>query len=546
MITRENIINQSYWVDEAIVLADELVRVKKVSDQGAYWECNIRDKFLRNITVSSGSIYSGGAGVILFLLVLHKEKKEYYNTILEAVSWVYSFYTHNECTDYSFINGRMGAAYVMLKVYDLTAEEMYLQYAVELVKKCGVFIKTCKTSDFETGISGVLYVLVQLHVRYEHPEVFQNIQTCLVSLWCTYLNWKLCDSIDQSLSFYRSHIDDWILAVEEVVAYYPHADYMTFLSSLKREQRDFFEVKEYIVTSGSWSRCLTYFMSQSNHDRIFDDNFNETGSFDANVLQAKNTFSKETIGLAFRYMSLGMRKQVFEFFSTPLNIQVKDQNILAGRKCLILLILERRFHKTVYLLRRHFDQEWIKWLDEQKDVKTLDESFSKLVIEMKGSYAQLLVKIYQAEKDIILLKREVDYTYRLLKKRVEIKNNTVLIKVNGWSPSADLTIKKCDHVQLYVVPMSVRPGALNEQLAQGEGFFCLFLGDKRVHFRRQREFCYLLLQKLSNQRTAKLSDLTSEMLELFDCRSEEDRKNVVLVTLNELRKLAYAGIVILG
>lgn len=112
------------------------------------------------------SLYSGSAGIILFLLELSRyTQEERFFAVAEQAMNNLIQYCRNTPTDYfALLSGRMGAVYLAVRFYQITKDASYLHSAFELSNNAKDFLHSSQLeSDFMNGTAGTLLGLLHLH-----------------------------------------------------------------------------------------------------------------------------------------------------------------------------------------------------------------------------------------------------------------------------------------------------------------------------------------------------------------------------------------------
>ncbi len=166
---------------EAIRIGDDILQKAKTDKNGTYWETLTSfeegGEYKTKLYVAD-SIYSGSAGIILFLIELHKKTNDiiYYNTVKDAAKWLVKYSEENEMDYYAFFTGRMGVAYTLVKCSLFLKDDSLKKAGLDLAKDCGKFlISERPVDDLINGYSGALIGLMHLHVLTNESWLLEKV-----------------------------------------------------------------------------------------------------------------------------------------------------------------------------------------------------------------------------------------------------------------------------------------------------------------------------------------------------------------------------------
>ncbi len=145
-------------------LGDQLLRDADWTEQ-LPWETLTSDADSNYSWARSESLYSGSAGIALYLLELGRYTGEQRFTDA-AEKAITSTLEHCRTTPnpyYALITGRMSVSFAALRFFERTGKRSYLDAALELVKNCKEFLTPSSADDFINGTSGTLLGLLLLH-----------------------------------------------------------------------------------------------------------------------------------------------------------------------------------------------------------------------------------------------------------------------------------------------------------------------------------------------------------------------------------------------
>lgn len=159
-------------------IAEDIIGDAIFNQDGLYWESLKLHENENSNKIFSESIYSGQAGILLFLIALYKiiPAKKYMDTIIAGLKYLTTHCKNNPSLNFSFFSGRMGVCYVLLKAYDLTKDQSYLDYAIEFSKGCEKFIIEPGTpDDLLNGTAGTLLGLLHIYSYVPNQQIKSNI-----------------------------------------------------------------------------------------------------------------------------------------------------------------------------------------------------------------------------------------------------------------------------------------------------------------------------------------------------------------------------------
>jgi len=130
-------------------------------------------------------IYGGNAGICLFFIELYQfdAKKEYLEIIEESVKWLYNRTKKESTTNYAFLTGRVGTAYVFALCGKLLNNEKYTKHSLDISHAaiCD-FSNPIKKHDFLGGLAGTLIGLIQIHDIIPESDILEGIKMGAVKL----------------------------------------------------------------------------------------------------------------------------------------------------------------------------------------------------------------------------------------------------------------------------------------------------------------------------------------------------------------------------
>jgi rhamnogalacturonyl hydrolase YesR len=170
---------------ECIRIADELLGKAVKTDNGWAWDTmflgNDREVSWEKIE----SIYSGTSGIILLFIELYKRTGDakYFEAAVKGGQWI-EWYCNEKPTEYyAFFTGRLGAAYTMVKLSELTGEESYLEKAQAIARQSIKFLDFARPlDDLINGYAGTILGLLHIHAATGDKELLPIIDKFIKTL----------------------------------------------------------------------------------------------------------------------------------------------------------------------------------------------------------------------------------------------------------------------------------------------------------------------------------------------------------------------------
>lgn len=189
---------------ELYTIAEDILKSAKKDENGIYWETTEID-FSGNTQLKwivNESIYSGTAGVTLFFLELSQTTKslQYKTAAIEGAKWLIHRSKNNRTDNYSFYTGRMGVAFLMLKMHEYLKNKYYLNQAVIISKNCLDYLSTQPRAELLSGASGSLLVLLHLHSATKNKYILNCINEYIKFILGKILIWRQGICWDQDIT----------------------------------------------------------------------------------------------------------------------------------------------------------------------------------------------------------------------------------------------------------------------------------------------------------------------------------------------------------
>jgi lantibiotic modifying enzyme len=150
----------SLFLTAAIEIGDLLIEQAVIDDRLIYWK--VVNRIEKTISYDRDDLYSGGSGIGLFFLELYKHtrRKKYVQIGRRAIRSA-ALREKSKPLYPSFIGGRIGVAYALIKLYELTGTQRYRTQALTFVKSCRGAYST--THEYLGGNAGVILCLLHIY-----------------------------------------------------------------------------------------------------------------------------------------------------------------------------------------------------------------------------------------------------------------------------------------------------------------------------------------------------------------------------------------------
>jgi len=168
---------------ETIRIAEDMYEKRMEDENGIYWKNLTIDYYGGNSVISTVSegLYSGISGIALFYLALYKitNEKKYLNICKDAMKWVLKYCEDNKSYDYSFITGRLGVSYVLIKLGEV-CKENYLGKALNIVKDYNEKMMMGNLAcEFLSGLSGTILGFLHLYDATKEEWLLNKINNLI-------------------------------------------------------------------------------------------------------------------------------------------------------------------------------------------------------------------------------------------------------------------------------------------------------------------------------------------------------------------------------
>lgn len=165
----------------------DLMYESQENEDGLYWDTvqSALNKFSVDRAHNEG-VYSGVAGIILFLIQYHDYKKDPDILIKckKSAQWLYKYCKQTEAESLGLYIGRSGAIYALYQLFKYTEDRKFLDEAIELALDCNPLLDIDHRlpHNISDGISGHLFILVQLYAIQQDDVLLAQIERCLFLL----------------------------------------------------------------------------------------------------------------------------------------------------------------------------------------------------------------------------------------------------------------------------------------------------------------------------------------------------------------------------
>jgi hypothetical protein len=164
-------------LSEAVRIGDWILARTEVDGDGTHWRTMAVDES-KDVTtpesihwVARENLYTGVSGISLFLMELHRHTRidRYLSAADDGLRWVERRFERGELQRCALYEGRLGTAYALLRLAEITGEDEHVDRAVRIAASCsGHRMDAAPSNDLLRGASGAL--LGFLHVFSVSPE----------------------------------------------------------------------------------------------------------------------------------------------------------------------------------------------------------------------------------------------------------------------------------------------------------------------------------------------------------------------------------------
>ncbi len=173
--------NQQKYLEEAIRIGDSILDRAIIEDNKCWWKTLEVSSDGNNQIAwnASESLYSGVSGISYFLMELHRatEDDKYGEILVKTANWLEWYCSDNPTDYYAFYTGRLGVAFLFLKLAEHFKDEKYLHKALKVSEGCNKFLERQDTiCDLINGVSGALLGLLHIHDKTKNERILSSIK----------------------------------------------------------------------------------------------------------------------------------------------------------------------------------------------------------------------------------------------------------------------------------------------------------------------------------------------------------------------------------
>lgn len=153
------------FINEAIRIGDELLLSASETKNEISWKSMNVDNDRKIIWKENVTLYSGVPGITLFFmeLFLQTNNKKYFIAAKKGLNWSIKNLEMTNIYDTGFITSNSGIILALTRMYDITKEEQYLQFALNVAMKISEMKTPLKIHDYISGNAGIIFILTILH-----------------------------------------------------------------------------------------------------------------------------------------------------------------------------------------------------------------------------------------------------------------------------------------------------------------------------------------------------------------------------------------------
>jgi len=148
----------------------QLIEGAKHDSSGVFWLSYNHNEILS----VSENIYSGSAGILLFLIEYYSYKKNDHTLaiIRNSANWLESYCLNNPSKNFAFYTGRIGTIYTLIRARIIINDRKGIETSLDLLKKMGSKEYSEKSCfDFLNGLAGTVVGLLHIYDLTKEPFV---------------------------------------------------------------------------------------------------------------------------------------------------------------------------------------------------------------------------------------------------------------------------------------------------------------------------------------------------------------------------------------
>lgn len=169
-IDKPTITVNSQFLAAALEVGDLLLDQAVTDNRLIYWKAV--NRLEKTVTYDHDHLYSGGSGIGLFFLELYKHtgRKKYLQTASRAIRSA-AIREKSKSLSSSFLCGRIGIAYALIKLYEVTGTQAHRAQALAMAKSCRSSFSTAH--EYLNGNAGIALGLLYIYNICKEPWLLE-------------------------------------------------------------------------------------------------------------------------------------------------------------------------------------------------------------------------------------------------------------------------------------------------------------------------------------------------------------------------------------
>ncbi|NOS85143.1 MAG: hypothetical protein HOP31_08370, partial [Ignavibacteria bacterium] len=153
------------FIKEAMRIGDELLLSANETENEISWKSMTVDNDMKITWKENVTLYSGVPGITLFFmeLFLQTRNEKYLITAKKGLNWSMNHLEMINIYNTGFITSNSGIILALIRMYDITKKEQYLQFALNVAMKIAEMKAPIKFHDYIGGNAGIIFILTKLH-----------------------------------------------------------------------------------------------------------------------------------------------------------------------------------------------------------------------------------------------------------------------------------------------------------------------------------------------------------------------------------------------
>jgi len=158
--------------NELAGIYSQIVREAKEDAEGIYWE--VLDETGQRVICED--IYTGTSGIINFLLEYYNltKKSDVLKIISKSASWLFNYCMKTPNSNYAFYTGRVGTVYTLIKVWQITNNEIHIPKTLKLIENICPHLKESE-NDLLNGNAGTILGLLFIYDETKDQNIKQSV-----------------------------------------------------------------------------------------------------------------------------------------------------------------------------------------------------------------------------------------------------------------------------------------------------------------------------------------------------------------------------------